>query len=329
MWDFILYGLLAVATFLALVAGPRIQDWMREKTSRLFAPKSQFLVKGYVQYANEAQEAITRIIHARSPSDAVVQMIRRLAVNHVLWGPKLWGPPQKLVLNASRWAAAPEPSRGVLPADLNGNISRLAFWTRAIPVPVAPADQSQPAPAAAAPGDNPGDNPASHLFRNHYRCPACAHDWIDEWDSTCDDDCPACGCRHISPYASDDLQPQADRELQQALNTNLRRYIAHFDNQMWVHEHALSVDPRGPAEWDCTSFVVGRPGFEELSNLEPGAVFIDREDALRDDVMAPAWVKTWDGPFTISVRLADGPVAGQTVGTTPVSPVGQIENGAS
>jgi len=42
-------------------------------------------------------------------------------------------------------------------------------------------------------------------FRNFYKCPRCGHQWQDDWDSTCDDDCPKCGCRHISPDHSEDL----------------------------------------------------------------------------------------------------------------------------
>jgi predicted nucleic acid-binding Zn-ribbon protein len=42
-------------------------------------------------------------------------------------------------------------------------------------------------------------------FRNHYECADCGHEWTDEWSCTCDDDCPDCGARHMSPYDSDDL----------------------------------------------------------------------------------------------------------------------------
>jgi DNA-directed RNA polymerase subunit RPC12/RpoP len=42
-------------------------------------------------------------------------------------------------------------------------------------------------------------------FRNHYRCARCHRTWDDEWSCTCDDDCPHCGARHMSPTASDDL----------------------------------------------------------------------------------------------------------------------------
>jgi DNA-directed RNA polymerase subunit RPC12/RpoP len=42
-------------------------------------------------------------------------------------------------------------------------------------------------------------------FRNYYRCARCGHEWSDEWTATCDDDCPRCGARHMSPYKSEDL----------------------------------------------------------------------------------------------------------------------------
>ena len=42
-------------------------------------------------------------------------------------------------------------------------------------------------------------------FANHYECDRCGREWTDEWSCTCDDDCPHCGARHMSPYESDDL----------------------------------------------------------------------------------------------------------------------------
>ncbi len=44
-------------------------------------------------------------------------------------------------------------------------------------------------------------------FTNYYRCPSCANEWTDEWSAQCDDDCPSCGKRHISPYFSEDVTP--------------------------------------------------------------------------------------------------------------------------
>jgi len=42
-------------------------------------------------------------------------------------------------------------------------------------------------------------------FYNHYICERCDSIWADEWSCMCDDDCPRCGARHMSPYKSEDL----------------------------------------------------------------------------------------------------------------------------
>ena len=42
-------------------------------------------------------------------------------------------------------------------------------------------------------------------FTNFYSCSECGNSWQDEWSATCDDDCPHCGARHMSPCDSDDL----------------------------------------------------------------------------------------------------------------------------
>ena len=41
-------------------------------------------------------------------------------------------------------------------------------------------------------------------FINHYKCHRCAHEWADQWTAQCDDDCPECGARHVSPHTSED-----------------------------------------------------------------------------------------------------------------------------
>jgi DNA-directed RNA polymerase subunit RPC12/RpoP len=46
---------------------------------------------------------------------------------------------------------------------------------------------------------------AAVMFRNHYRCYRCGHEWTDEYDAQPDDDCPKCGARHVSPYKSEEL----------------------------------------------------------------------------------------------------------------------------
>lgn len=42
-------------------------------------------------------------------------------------------------------------------------------------------------------------------FLNYYNCDRCGRDWTDKWSCMCDDDCPHCGARHMSPYDSEDL----------------------------------------------------------------------------------------------------------------------------
>jgi hypothetical protein len=42
-------------------------------------------------------------------------------------------------------------------------------------------------------------------FLNQYLCDTCKREWEDEWSATCDDDCPHCGARHMSPYHIIDL----------------------------------------------------------------------------------------------------------------------------
>jgi DNA-directed RNA polymerase subunit RPC12/RpoP len=47
------------------------------------------------------------------------------------------------------------------------------------------------------------------MFVNFYLCDRCGRKWRDVWSATCDNDCPHCGARHMSPYRSVDL-PEED-----------------------------------------------------------------------------------------------------------------------
>ena len=46
-------------------------------------------------------------------------------------------------------------------------------------------------------------------FRNVYKCERCGYGWEDVWSCGCDDDCPQCGARHMSPVESDEIAPCA------------------------------------------------------------------------------------------------------------------------
>jgi hypothetical protein len=54
-------------------------------------------------------------------------------------------------------------------------------------------------------------------FRNYYRCAECGCEWTDVWPAQCDDDCPWCGARHMSPYKSEDAESDCRKGLVSAL----------------------------------------------------------------------------------------------------------------
>ena len=68
---------------------------------------------------------------------------------------------------------------------------------------------------------SPSPPQVEQRFKNYYRCLTCSYEWTDIWSARCDDDCPACGARHISPYESDDL-PQPHAEIDTDVESELR-----------------------------------------------------------------------------------------------------------
>lgn len=90
------------------------------------------------------------------------------------------------------------------------------------------------------------------------------------------------------------------------MNTQ-QRYIAHFQPQAWVSDHAVDVDAQGEQEWDCTRFLYDQEAITLAVEIEPtflqgSSRWLDERDILIHDPLAPAWVVEYDGPFTITVR---------------------------
>src|SRR4051794_4837808 len=52
-------------------------------------------------------------------------------------------------------------------------------------------------------------------FLNHYTCGRCKKGWTDAWSCMCNDDCPYCGARHMSPDESDDLTIIVEKDTEQ------------------------------------------------------------------------------------------------------------------
>ncbi len=44
-----------------------------------------------------------------------------------------------------------------------------------------------------------------NMFINYYECPNCKNTWMDVWECTCDDTCPYCETKNVSPHISRDL----------------------------------------------------------------------------------------------------------------------------
>ncbi|MBB4315431.1 hypothetical protein [Roseospira marina] len=48
-------------------------------------------------------------------------------------------------------------------------------------------------------------------YVNYYRCPACGHEWDSEWGTMCDEECPECDERAISPCDSEEISEDGER----------------------------------------------------------------------------------------------------------------------
>jgi hypothetical protein len=49
-------------------------------------------------------------------------------------------------------------------------------------------------------------------FLNLYKCERCRRRWADEWSCMCDDTCPHCGARDMTPYESEELTTLIEEE---------------------------------------------------------------------------------------------------------------------
>ncbi len=89
-------------------------------------------------------------------------------------------------------------------------------------------------------------------FLNHYECDRCGREWTDEWSCTCDDDCPHCGARHMSPSDSEDLTAFVERrgdEFVAIRSPNSAEHdpdyeeVGRFRTQAEAEEFLASFDP--------------------------------------------------------------------------------------
>lgn len=93
-------------------------------------------------------------------------------------------------------------------------------------------------------------------FLNHYVCEDCKRVWEDEWSCMCDDDCPRCSARHMSPYDSTDLTEIVEecngtflvyRSADSAEHSADYELIAEFDTRERAEEFLKNgADPEPP-----------------------------------------------------------------------------------
>lgn len=88
-------------------------------------------------------------------------------------------------------------------------------------------------------------------FLNFYRCDTCGRIWTDEWSCMCDDECPHCGARDMSPFDSENLTgivaKDADefiafRSPDSAEHDPDYRELARFPTREKAEEFLVSVD---------------------------------------------------------------------------------------
>lgn len=86
------------------------------------------------------------------------------------------------------------------------------------------------------------------------------------------------------------------------------RYTAHITAEAWQRDSAVEVDAPGPQDWDCTAYAGQHQAYlatltetQLAYDAAPGTGVTDNDDLFRDDPAAPAWVRTWQGPFTIRI----------------------------
>ena len=77
--------------------------------------------------------------------------------------------------------------------------------------------------------------------------------------------------------------------------------VAHFRPEAWIRDYAVPVDDEGPDRWKVSPAYLA----ELIDGLDGDAACLYRPsyeaDELRHDPAAPAWIREWQGPFSLSL----------------------------
>lgn len=85
-----------------------------------------------------------------------------------------------------------------------------------------------------------------------------------------------------------------------ALQQPANQIFATFVPQVWINDHAVTIDPPGETDIDVTAAVLAMTRAEALDLRDD----TDQTDALLDLDTAPAWIRDWTGPFYLAVEAA-------------------------
>lgn len=87
---------------------------------------------------------------------------------------------------------------------------------------------------------------------------------------------------------------------------------ASFAPQAWQNDYAVPVDPQGETKWyisvsSAENLFNDKLELYEFGSATPirGLNVVHDLDWLKADFYAPEWVKNWQGPFDIYVRVPD------------------------
>lgn len=105
------------------------------------------------------------------------------------------------------------------------------------------------------------------LFRNFYRCARCGNEWTDVWSATCDDDCPECGARHMSPYKSEDVNDSDDGKIVSERKTvRIRELNDAFRRSFVGGTIVLTQGVNGLGDCDKRTLLAKVQAFEEFNS---------------------------------------------------------------
>lgn len=120
--------------------------------------------------------------------------------------------------------------------------------------------------------------------------------------------------------AADDVEEVYDAIDALQHNDPAKRIFATFVPQVWINDHAVTVDPLGETNIDITRAVLAMTRQQALDLRDD----THETDFLLDRDTAQPWIRDWQGPYYLAVEAAIGRYFG-----TLTNPTGEPESKAA